>query len=214
MNSQEGKTLLELPSEKVLAQADSLRDSVVTSLPLINTIEDVNLREKVVSAWALSLALNDYSRIEEMPGSGMPQAPVKGTQADHLQGVALIALTIKHSLEEVHQEPLPLSDDVLLASALCHDLGKTFEYNQAHRDRWEANSRVSGAPAVRHPAYGAHVAMLVGLPEAVVHVCAAHSPEGRFVQRSLAATIVHHADDSYWFTLEKSEQWSVKVPRL
>lgn len=191
-----------------------LKEGVIQSLPLVLEIEDEMLRDKVVEAWALSLALNGYDSIEELPGSGMPDAPVKGNQADHLLGVAHIALGIKESLERVFDKPLGVDRDTLIAAALCHDIGKTYEYNPRNRERWESDSRVSGKPALRHPAYGAYIALTVGLPESIAHVCGCHSPEGRFVERSLAATIVHHADDSYWFVIETAENWHGQIPRL
>lgn len=193
---------------------EGVREGVLVSLPLVNEIADEGLRAKVVEAWALSLTLNDYERIEQIPGSGMPEAPVKGDQTHHLLGVGYIALGIKDALERVFGTPLGIERDLLIAAALCHDVGKPFEYNPANRARWSADPRVSGEPSIRHPAYGVFIAMTVGLPEEVVHVCGYHSPEGRFVERSLAGTIVHHADDAYWFILEKAENWEQKVPRL
>ena len=191
-----------------------LKDGVLASLPLISEITDLELRGQVVEAWALSLALNGYTRIEELPGSGMPEAPVKGDQTHHLLGVAYIALGIKESLEKVFGVEMSVDRDTLIAAALCHDIGKTYEYNPSNRERWEADSRISGKPAIRHPAYGAYIALVAGLPERIAHVCACHSPEGRFVERSLAATIVHHADDSYWFVTETAENWHGMIPRL
>ncbi len=41
--------------------------------------------------------------------------------------------------------------------------------------RWQANLGAAGFLAVRHPAYGAHLTLSVGLPEAIVHIAAAHS---------------------------------------
>lgn len=193
---------------------DDIKQGVVRSLPLIDEIGDAHLREKVIEAWALSLTLNGFTQIEELPGSGMPGAPVVGNQTHHLLGVARIALGIKRSLETTLGEELAVSEDVLIAAALCHDIGKTYEYNPGHRERWGADTRISGKPALRHPAYGAYIALTVGLPESIVHVAGCHSPEGRFVERSLAATIVHHADDSYWFVLESALGWEQKVPRL
>lgn len=193
---------------------DEVRAGVPESLPLIKEIIDETLREQVIEAWALSLCLNGYTRIEELPGSGMPGAPEIGDQTHHLLGVARIALGIKRSLEETFGEPLDIDDDTVLAAALCHDLGKTYEYAPQNIERWTKNPSAAGHPSLRHPTYGAHIAMLVGMPEEIVNTCGYHSPEGRFIHRSLAATIVHHADDTYWFTLENAHNWETKVPRL
>jgi len=42
----------------------------------------------------------------------------------------------------------------------------------------------------RHPVYGVHVALLVGLPENIAHIAGAHSMEGENLERSLVAQIV------------------------
>jgi hypothetical protein len=55
-----------------------------------------------------------------------------------------------------------------------------------------------GLPSIRHPAYGVHICLTVGLPEAVAHIAGAHSGEGELVVRSLEGTIVHLADIGYW----------------
>ena len=142
-----------------------IKDGVVQSLPIINDINDQDLRQKVIDAWALSLALNGYERIEEMPGNGMPGAPVKGDQSHHVLGVTYMAMAMKDCLEKVFNEPLGVDSDMLLACALCHDVGKPYEYNPENIKRWTEDPRESGKPALRHPAYGAYIALTVGLPE-------------------------------------------------
>lgn len=191
-----------------------IKDYVVEDLPVIMDIRDEWLRGKVIEAWAFSLYINGYRRVSELPGSGMPGAPIKGDQTRHILYVAYTSMDIKRNLEKVFHEKLNVDDDLLLACAICHDVGKPYEYNKENRARWEKDPSVSGLPAVRHPAYGTYVAISVGLPEEVVHVCACHSPEGRFVKRSLAATIVHYADDSFWFVMESTGQLEGEVPKL
>lgn len=193
---------------------EDVKRQVPVSLPLIEEIEDATLRQQVIDAWALALCLNGYTAIDEMPGIGMPGAPAIGNQAHHLLGVARIALGIKDSLEVTLGEDLGVSRDVLLAAALCHDLGKPFEFAPHNRERWDRDPGAYGRPSLRHPTYGAHIALVIGMPEEIVNTCGYHSPEGRFIDRSLAATVVHYADDAYWFTLEVAKNWETKVPRL
>lgn len=97
------------------------------------------------------------------------------SQAAHLRGVALMALALAEALEKV-VGPIGIDRDLLLAGALCHDLGKPFEYSPRNQQRWRARPHAAGWPSVRHPVYGAHVALAVGLPEAVVHAACAHPP--------------------------------------
>ncbi len=182
-----------------------LRQGVIQSLPEAARIQDRELRERVYDAWAISLATSGFQRIEDMPCSGNPGWPEakSGTQADHLRGVARLALAMAKDLKE-HYPDMEVDLDEVIAAGLCHDLGKPFEYDPANQARWQADPRKSGLPAVRHPVYGVHVALLAGLPESIVHVAGAHSAEGERVKRSLLAEIVHHADEAFWQILGKA----------
>ena len=67
-----------------------IRENVRKTLPMLDEMKDAELREKVIDAWALSLQLNGWTAIEEMPGSGMPEAsgrrmPAPGRRAVHCQ---------------------------------------------------------------------------------------------------------------------------------
>jgi putative nucleotidyltransferase with HDIG domain len=93
---------------------------------------------------------------------------------------------------------LAVDHNVVVAGGLCHDLGKPWEFDPENRKRWEGAPRAVGLPSIRHPAYGVHICLTVGLPEAVAHIAGAHSGEGELVVRSLEGTIVHLADIGYW----------------
>ena len=182
-----------------MAAYESFKEGVVKSLPEINEISDADLRERVTNAWAMALAETEFGSIDEIRASGNPDTPAMkiGTQSDHLRGVTLMAVGIADGLEKAVPE-LGVDRDILLASALCHDLGKPFEFSPANQARWKQNPAASGFPAMRHPVYGAHIAISAGLPEAVCHAAAGHSGEGELIIRNLENTIVRHADYAYW----------------
>jgi putative nucleotidyltransferase with HDIG domain len=188
-----------------MANLEALRQGVRKSLPEIAEIKDPELRDKVVEAWALSLSQSEFERIEDIRPSGNPKSPPmkRGTQADHLRGVTRMALALAEQLEQV-VGPLGVDRDLLLACGLCHDVGKPFEFSPRNQARWEANPAASGYPAIRHSVYGVHIALTVGLPEAVAHTAGAHSGEGELITRSLENTIVHHADHAYWAILDRA----------
>jgi 23S rRNA maturation-related 3'-5' exoribonuclease YhaM len=100
--------------------------------------------------------------------------------------------------------PLGVERDELIAGGLCHDLGKPYEYSPANRARWDGAPRAFGRPSIRHPVYGVHVALTAGLPEEIAHIVGGHSAEGENIARSLAATIVHHADHAFWQILRSA----------
>ncbi len=182
-----------------MAAYDQFKEGVLASLPEIHEISDAGLRDRVTNAWAMALAETEFRSIDEIRASGNPDTPAmkSGTQSDHLRGVTRMALALAEALEEVVPD-LGVDRDILLACGLCHDLGKPFEFSPSNQARWKQNPSASGFPALRHPVYGAHIAISAGLPEAVCHAAAAHSGEGELVLRSLENTIVHHADHAYW----------------
>jgi putative nucleotidyltransferase with HDIG domain len=188
-----------------MADLDALRQGVRESLPEIGEIRDAELQAKVVEAWALSLSQSEFRRIEDIRPSGNPKSPTmkRGTQADHIRGVTRMALGLAEQLQQV-VGPFGVDRDLLLACALCHDVGKPFEFSPRNQARWEANPGAVGYPSIRHSVYGVHVALTVGLPEAVAHTAGAHSGEGELITRSLENTIVHFADHAYWAILERA----------
>ncbi len=184
---------------------EELREGVRKSLPELNEIRDEDLRNRVVEAWAFALSQTELDSIEAMHPTSFPPTPslVSGTHADHLRGVARLSLAIADAIESVVGQ-FKVDRDILLACALCHDVGEPFEFSANNQARWRANPAKSGYPAVRHPVYGVYVALTVGLPEEVVHSCGAHSREGEFVQRSLENTIINLADSGWWKILGRA----------
>ena len=181
------------------AVTDALRASVREELPEVEQIGDRTLQAKVVEAWALALASSSFGAIAEIEPSGNPGVNTlrRGTQADHIRGVTRMAMAMADQLS-AQLPDLEINRDLLIAGALCHDVGKPWEFDPENRRRWEGAPRGAGLPSIRHPAFGVHVCLTVGLPEEVAHCAAAHSGEGELLTRSLENTIVHHADYAFW----------------
>jgi putative nucleotidyltransferase with HDIG domain len=178
---------------------DELRTKIRSELPEIEDITDADLRAKVIEGWAKAISDSSFQSIGEIKPSGNPDTPplTCGTQADHLRGVARIAVGIVDAFLALFPD-FQVNRDIVIAGALCHDIGKPWEFDPINQARWEASPRASGFPSLRHPPYGAHVCLSVGLPEEVAHIACCHSGEGELVKRSLEATIVHHADYAFW----------------
>jgi putative nucleotidyltransferase with HDIG domain len=178
---------------------DELRAKVREELPEAVEIRDPKVRDRVIEAWALALASSSFRAIAEIEPSGNPGVNTlrRGTQTDHIRGVTRLAMRIADEMSALMPD-LDVDRDLVIAGALCHDVGKPWEFDPKNRRRWEKDPRAAGLPSVRHPAYGVHVCFTVGLPEEVAHCAAAHSGEGELLVRSLENTIVHHADYAFW----------------
>ena len=184
---------------KPSAVTDELRARVRAELPEVEEIRDPELAAKVVEAWALALASSSFNAIAEIEPSGNPGVNTlkRGSQTDHIRGVTRMALALADQLTSLLPD-LKIDRDIVIAGGLCHDIGKPWEFDPANRRRWETAPRRVGLPSIRHPAFGVHVCLTAGLPEAVAHCAAAHSGEGELLVRSLENTIVHHADYAFW----------------
>ena len=127
---------------------EALRASIVEDLPEINDIKDAELRAKVIEGWAFSLAGSSYQRISDMPGEGNPDVLVlkRGDQTDHLRGVAHFAMKMVEEFETSHPE-IRVDRDIVLAGALCHDIGKPYEFDPVNRKRWAEDPRAPAIPA-------------------------------------------------------------------
>lgn len=179
--------------------SDALRRSVMEDLPELADIADAALRTKAVEAWAFALAHSSFGRISDIPPGGNPGMNVlkRGSQADHLRGVARLALAIADEFVATRPE-VRIDRDVVLAGALCHDVGKCYEFDPVNQARWADDPSATGQPTLRHTVFGTHVCLAVGLPEEVAHIACAHSLEGQHIGVSTECMIVRHADHAYW----------------
>jgi len=182
---------------------DELRIAVAESLPELDEVQDSALRQQVIDAWAYSLGQSTFKSIDEIRASGNPDTPKlkAGTQTDHIRGVTQLTIALGDTLLKLFPQ-LPINRDMLIACALCHDVGKPYEFDPNNQQRWKTGAAATGYPAIRHTQYGTHVCLTLGLPEEVCHAAGCHSGEGELVQRSLHVTIVHQADIAYWKPLE------------
>jgi putative nucleotidyltransferase with HDIG domain len=182
--------------------SDALRRQVREELPEVALIGDQALQAKVVEAWAYAIANSSFTSIRDIPPAGNPDVneAKRGDQTDHLRGVTRLAIGIAKEMGSAYPE-LEIDMDVIMAGGLVHDVGKAWEFDPVNRDRWKQSQKRFGRPSVRHPAYGAHICLAVGLPEEVAHIAMAHSGEGELLLRSLECMIVHQADYTFWNTL-------------
>jgi len=179
---------------------DDLRKSVLEDLsPEINEIRNPELKRKAVEAWSISLASSSYNRLADVPGWGdIDNFYLKrGNQTTHLRGVARMAMSIVDDFTKQFPDVV-IDRDIVVCGSLCHDLGKTFEFDPVNQKRWKGDPTRVGDPMFRHSVYGVHIALTAGLPEEVAHICLGHSREGVFVTLSTECNIVREADHLWW----------------
>lgn len=190
---------------------DAMRAAILEEMPEIGWIEDERLRGLVTDAWAAAVASSSFARIGDMKPSGnYDSMPLRtGTQADHIRSVTRLALKTAEEMAGLFPA-FRYDRDLLIAGSLCHDIGKVWEFDPENVRRWKADPRATGMPSMRHPGYGLHICLVMGLPEEVAHCAAAHSGEGELLVRSLENTILHWADYTFWRVVEAGGQFAEK----
>ena len=175
------------------------RAHILEDLPEIAEIQSADLREKVIDAWVFALERSSFDRVTDIPGEGSPNVFVlkRGMQDAHLRGVTRLALAIYDEFKSVYPEAM-VDRDIILAGGLCHDIGKTWEFDPENLKRWRERGDRYGEPSFRHSAYGTHVCLSVGLPEEIGHICMGHSLEGAHIGHSTECYIIRQADHAWW----------------
>ena len=194
---------------------DEKRAKILEEMPEIAWIKDEALRQKVTDAWVAAVGSSSFSRIGDMKPSGnYDSRPLRrGTQADHIRSVTRMAVKTAEEMAGLFPD-FSYDRDLLIAGSLCHDIGKVWEFDPENVKRWKADPRATGMPSLRHPGYGIHICLTMGLPEEVAHCAAAHSGEGELLVRSLENTILHWADYTFWRVVEASDQFADRDPWL
>lgn len=193
---------------KLVEITDEKRARMQEELPEILWIENDDLRRRVTDAWVAALGSSSFEALGEMRGSGNYDTPElrRGSQADHIRSVTRMAVRIYEEMAALFPG-FPCDRDILIAGCLCHDIGKVWEFDPENVRRWRENPRATGMPSIRHPGYGIHICLTMGLPEEVAHMAAAHSGEGELLVRSVENTILNRADYTFWQVAEAGGQF-------
>jgi putative nucleotidyltransferase with HDIG domain len=176
---------------------DRTSSSIVCDLfPAVNTIEDNDLRERVLAVWGEAISQGNAGRgWTAAQLCAVPFTLLAGNNGmgfiDHLNSCAAQCLAIAEVLETTYSREIPICRGVLLSGALLADVGKLFEFelDESGHPRQSDAGRL-----LRHPFTGVAIAQKHGLPAEVLHIIAAHSHEGDRIERSIECIIFHHAD--------------------
>jgi len=177
------------------------KEHLLADLPEIADIRSDELRQKVIAAWLYALDHSSLKRVSDIKGEGAPGVfeLKRGMQDAHVRGVVRLAVALCDEFEASYPE-VRIDRDIVVAGAICHDIGKTWEADPVNEERWRKQPDRYGDPSLRHSVYGAHVCMTVGLPEEISHIALGHSLEGEFIGLSTECFIVRQADVAWWHT--------------
>lgn len=172
--------------------------NVRDSYPEIELIESDLLREKVIDGWVQTLERSQYDSLEAIPGLPLNRGAweLDVSNVEHTRAVTRLARAIANVFNEFSEYDLNL--DYVTAGALCHDMGKYFEFDELETGSFIKGIWETSEPGVRHPIYSAAIAWEVEFPPEVIHIVANHAREGEHIVRSPEANIVHYADHLYW----------------
>lgn len=193
---------------KTIEISDEKRLRMQAELPEILWIDDPELRQRVTDAWVVAIGSSSFSALGEIRASGNYDTPElrRGSQADHIRSVTRMAISIAEEMAALFPG-FPCNRDILIAGCLCHDIGKVWEFDPENVRRWRENPRATGMPSIRHPGYGVHICLTMGLPEEVAHMAGGHSGEGELIVRSVENTILNRADYTFWQVAEAGGQF-------
>jgi len=159
--------------------------------PELNEFQDQDLKTKTLQVWKEALVEGGWTinDLLEMPFTLLIEK-TSINLIDHTRAVTRTALAIAQAMKEVYGDRITINQDILLAGALLHDVGKLFEFAKSGGKFKKSRS----GELLRHPFSGAVFAARFGLPEEVLHIIACHSKEGDGRRSTIEAIVVNHAD--------------------
>jgi len=171
-----------------------MNNDLLAIIPEITDITDESLRQKCIKAFqdALQIAGRTPAELAEMPFT-LLISPCSVSFVDHVRRVTRTSLAIADALKDNWQgeDAMEVDRDILLATALLHDVGKVLEYEREANGNWRKSEC---GKLLRHPVSGAGICMKWGLPDTIVHGVMYHSHEGDGLRATTEAIIVNHAD--------------------
>ena len=170
------------------------KGDILARLPELALLADEALREKCINALLAAACKGGWNKdnVDMLPVSlTRVQQRHLNNQFDHLRAVTQIALDMVEALRGRYADKA-VDKDTVIAGALLHDVGKFLEFVPRNGEVVYAEN----AKLMRHPLSGAIVAAEAGLPDAIVHIIAVHSFEGKDSHETRESVIVKMADDT------------------
>jgi len=164
---------------------EDIHREILGIFPIIEEIQDSELKEKVIKAWARALREGSFKNLEDIPFSvTIPEANL----VSHIMWVMEVALFIASLVEK--SMGIFINRDLLIASVLLHDLGKAFEYQK------KGNKYVKSEIGEKfmHGFWGTFIALEERVSKDLAHLIATHSKDSPEHPQLLEGIILHYAD--------------------
>ncbi len=162
---------------------------VTDVFPEVTDIDDDDIREGVVDAWATSMAetgVEDLGSVPWLPPTMRDLGIDDESLVDHVRDVTACSVDLAEAL--VRRRDAAISLDTVLAGALVHDVSKLYEF--------DGMDRTPVGDLLGHPYYGVHVVARAGLPVELGHVVLSHTSRTTVEPATLEAEIVRRADEA------------------
>lgn len=176
---------------KEFAASQKEKDHLAKHLPMINKINDPDIKDRVYGVLARVLRESAYQDISDVPNftTELMGGEDDETFVRHTSAVVGTAMAFAKELQSAYNASIDY--DILLAGAILHDVEKPVAYARN-------GNVVELTPLGRktpHGEYGALMAEQAGLPQPVINIIASHSPtEGKIPPASIEAVIVGCCD--------------------
>ena len=154
--------------------------------PELNMVKNKQWVRAACEAWEKSVAMSEWNSLADVPFHPNPQ---KGMLLDHLRLVTKIAVALGQTIAGEYGVPVDM--DVLILSAMMHDLSKPNEF----RPLAEGYGKSRLACLYQHGVLGAHIALGKAFPPEIVSIIISHTRQSNFDVKSLEGVLVVHADD-------------------
>ncbi|MDR1481616.1 MAG: HD domain-containing protein [Synergistaceae bacterium] len=172
-----------------------MKRKVREMLPEIEWIESGELQEKVLACYEDALKTGGWAPedMDRIPFTLLiPDCPA--SYLTHVRGVtrmAYLAMKEFNSLYAKDGGKFRIDNDLLVAGALLHDVGKLVEYEKTPDGRTVKSQM---GRDLRHPFSGTVIALRNGCCTAIGHIIANHAHEGDGTLRSPEGVLVNKAD--------------------
>ena len=163
----------------------AIDNEIKHAFPIIEDIQNQELKDTVYRAWARGISECTFNSIEEIPFStDIPECSL----VDHTRWVADAALFMASLVEK--RMDVAIDRDLLIETALLHDLGKAFEYK---KDGNRYDKTKIGHQFI-HGFWGTYISLLEGAPQDLARLVATHCHASPVPPQLLEGVILHYAD--------------------